>query len=364
MACAKPPDPASMTFPENPRHPHEPHPSDLLSDLAMFVRFAPPGTGIDDTISRAKYIVERARREHAGAEEMRRLENQLEGLLAEARHAGRAALDVNFDLLARSYTSATAANVAAVERAMNDDTNWAAREMRADLMKIIERSGNIPAAYKPQLHRDLAVVLRMCPHAGGLVKELTERGQGRATGSASKLGSKGNGGVGSAYELMGAASLATKVSRPRNPGAPDLFIRSGEDIVTFGDKSYLNGRENEETGKWQSPARSTVECDVRIGRSTLSGGYREIGIDFKHRAEMGTTYSSKNLLNQVEAVASVIKDGQLSEFHFVTNGTFGGGFPDKVAEMNAELVGLGLTPIGIHEHVITLDVDPSAKPPS
>lgn len=328
----------------------------------MFARFATPGTALDDTIARAEYIVERARREHAGAEELRRLEDQLEGLRAEGRHAGRAALDVNFDLFGRSHTSATAANVAAVERAMNDDTNWAAREMRADLMKIIERSGNIPAAYKPQLHRDLAVVLQICPHAGGLVKELTERGQGRATGSASKLGSKGNGGVGSAYELMGAASLATKVSSPRNPGAPDLFIRSGEDIVTFGDKSYLNGRPDD-ASKWKSPARSTVECDVRIGRSTLEG-YREIGIDFKHRAEMGTTYSSKNLLNQVEAVASIIKDGQLSEFHFITNGTFGGGFPDKVAEVNAELVGLGLTPIGIHEHVTTLDVDPSAKPPS
>ena len=328
----------------------------------MFARSATPGTALDDTIARAEYIVERARREHAGANEIRRLEDQLEGLRAEGRHAGRAALDVNFDLFGRRHTSATAANVAAVERAMNDDTNWAAQEMRADLMKIIERSGNIPAAYKPQLHRDLAVVILMCPHAGGLVKELTERGQGRATGSASKLGSKGNGGVGSAYELMGAASLATKVSSPRNPGAPDLFIRSGEDIVTFGDKSYLNGRPDD-ASKWKSPARSTVECDVRIGRSTLAG-YREIGIDFKHRAEMGTTYSSKNLLNQVEAVANVIKEGQLSEFHFVTNGTFGGDFPDKVAEVNAELVGLGFTPIGIHEHVTTLDVDPSAKPPS
>jgi hypothetical protein len=238
---------------------------------------------------------------------------------------------------------------------MSDDSNWAAKEMRSDLIKIVESSGNIPEAYKQQLHHDLAVVLQMCPHAGGLVTELTDRGQRRATGSMSKLGSKGNAGVGSAYELMGAAALANTVHSPSNSGAPDLFISVGNDIITFGDKSYLNGRRGD-SGDWRSPARSTVECDLRIGRSTIDG-YREIGIDFKHRAEMGTTYSSENLVNQVEAVASVIKDGQLDEFHFVTNGTFGGSFPAKVAEVNAELVGLGLTPIGIHERVTTLGVD-------
>lgn len=355
MACAKPPDPASMTPPERPRHPGGPSPTQLLSELSLFMKFAQPGAGLDATISRAEFIVDRARREGASPEEMRRLENQLEGLRGQARRAGRAALDVNFDFLGNRHTTATAANVAAVRRAMSDDSNWAAKEMRADLINIVERSGNIPDAYKHQLHHDLAVVLQMCPHAGGLVKELTNRGQGRATGSASKLGSKGNGGVGSAYELMGAAALANKVHSASNAGAPDLFISVGNDIVTFGDKSYLNGRRGD-SGDWQSPARSSVECDLRIGRSTLDG-YREIGIDFKHRAEMGTTYSSKNLVNQVEAVASVIKDGQLDEFHFVTNGTFGGSFPDKVAEVNAELVSLGLTPIGIHEHVTTLGVD-------
>lgn len=362
MACAKPPDPASMTPPENPRHPSEPHPTQILRELTAAAIYAQPGTTLDDLLSRAEDIVDRARREHASGEEMRRLDNQLEGLRAQARQIGRTALDVNFGLFGDRHTTATAANVAAVQRAMKDNSNWAAKEMRADLLKLVENSGNIPTAYKSQLHKDLAVVLEACPHAGGLVNELTLRGQRGASGSASKLGSKGNAGVGYAYELMGTAALTTKVSSPSNVGAPALFIQSGKDIVTFGDKSYLNGRANDHKS-WQRPSRSTVECDIRIGRSTLLDGYREIGIDFKHRAEMGTTYSSKDLANQVKAVAEVIKDGQLHEFHFVTNGTFGGGFPKEIAKANEELVGLGLTPIGIHEHVHTLSADPSAVSP-
>lgn len=360
VACAKPPDAASMTPPETPRHPGEVAPSELLRELTLFAKYARPGTDLNGTLARGELIIEQAKRDGASSGEIARLEQQLESLRGEARRSARAALQVSFDLLGGRTTAASKANIAMVHSAMSDDNHWAAKEMRAGLMKLIERSGHIPASYKPQLHRDLAIVLRMCPHAGGLVQELTLRGQRGATGSSSKIGSKSNAAVGAAYELMGAAALATKVSKPTNPGAPALFIRSGEDIVTFGDKTYLNGSPGE-AGKWKSPARSTIECDLRIGRSTLDG-YREIGVDFKHRAEMGTTYSSKNLVNQVDAVASAIKAGQLDEYHFVTNGTFGGGFPGKIAEVNSELVGLGLTPISIHEHVTTLAVDPTASP--
>jgi hypothetical protein len=104
-------------------------------------------------------------------------------------------------------------------------------------------------------------------------------------------------------------------------------------------------------GAMEMPTRRTIECDVLIARSTLLEGYREIGIDFKHGSNGQPRYASDDLRNQVENVARAIRHGQLHEYHFVTNTTFGSSFREVVAAANAEI---GHTLIGLHEHVTSV----------
>lgn len=311
-------------------------------------------------MERAEFLLDKARRAGASSDELAKIGEQVKALKGVGFRDLRGRLQSQSTLLGDARPSAASrANVETAINALTKDHHWAAREMRSNLVQMIERNGRIPDAYKPQLRHDVATVLRMCPHAGGLARELTLRGQRGATGSASKLGSQSNAGVGAAYEIMGAAALANGGSRAVNSGAPTLHINVGSDIVTFGDKAFINGRPGN-SGEWISPTRGTIECDVRIGRSTPYG-FREIGIDFKHSSENGSRHSSADLKNQVENVVEAIRDGQLHEYHFVTNGSFGSGFKEVVAQANTELSRSGEALIGLHEHVHTLGSDPTAN---
>ena len=98
------------------------------------------------------------------------------------------------------------------------------------------------------------------------------------------------------------------------------------------------------------PSRKTIECDVLIQRNTLTS-YREIGIDFKHGGEARPRYASDDLKNQVNNVVRAIQHGQLDEYHFVTNTTFGTSFREVIDSANQEL---GHHTIGCHEHVTSL----------
>jgi hypothetical protein len=59
-------------------------------------------------------------------------------------------------------------------------------------------------------------------------------------------------------------------------------------------------------------------------------------------------------------VAGKIRDGELSEYHFVTNGKFSGPFKEYIDTVNDALVAAGGTPISYHEGVTTLSDDPWA----
>ena len=122
-----------------------------------------------------------------------------------------------------------------------------------------QRNGRISRGLQgttEQGRRDYSQGLPASGRAG--VRELTLRGQRGATGSASKMGSESNAAVGAAYELMGSAALTARVSQPVNAGASPLFIQSGKDIVTFGDKSNLNRRSEAKLGILPPAERSNV----------------------------------------------------------------------------------------------------------
>jgi hypothetical protein len=357
LACANPPDPDHMTAPSELHHPTAVTASTTIVQLTQAIRNNAFGMSMQDAFERAEFAVACARRDGATVEEIARLEEKIRSLKGEAYHDLRQALPPK-SFLGR-VTAAAQANVETMIKALSSTGHWASKDAQANLVAMIERNGRIPDEYKAQLPTDVAAVLRACPQAGGLVTELTMRGQRGATGSSSKLGSKSNAGVGAAYELMGTAALTTRLSQPVNVGAQPLYIQSGKDIVTFGDKTYLN-RRSEDGVKWQAPTRRTIECDVRLGRLLIPDGIREIGVDFKHTKEMGQRNASADLKNQVENVVEAIKHGQIHEYHFVTNGSFGPGFREIINMANSELSRRGESAIGMHEYVTTLATDPTA----
>jgi len=155
---------------------------------------------------------------------------------------------------------------------------------------------------------------------------------------------------------MGTAALTRKVSTPVNGGLK-LYIDPIRDIVTFGDKSTINRQINGDTGAMERPTRKTIECDIRIARKTLTE-YREIGVDFKHVKEARTKYASEDLRNQVENVVKALQQGQLHEYHFVTNGRFGDSFRHVIDATNETLVKEGYNPIACHEFVSSVARDP------
>ncbi len=358
MACANPPNPDNITPPTELRHPEALSAAEVIRGLTEMVRDYPAGAKIQMAFERAQFELEKAQKAFVPAGEIARLEELVRSLKGEAHRDLRDALPPN--PMFGKTTAASKFNVATTIKALESSDHWASKEYRANLIATIERNGRIPKEYKEQLHKDVADVLKICPQAGGLVRELTLRGQRGATGSASKLGSNSNAAIGAAYEVMGTAALIDKVSRPVNAGAPTLYISKIKDHVAFGPKSYTEGR-SEDGVHWQPSPRRTVESDVHIGRPELDG-WREIGIDFKHTKEMARKYATEDLKKQVEGVVDVLSTGVLHEYHFVTNGTFAQSFRDVIADANAELTKRGATLIGLHEYVSTLVDDPTAKP--
>jgi hypothetical protein len=361
MACAKPPNPERITPPSPLRHPAAAPTVAAIQHAESLVENNPPGKAIDDAISRCEQLLRNAA---AGlsAEVRDRLAARIESLKGFAqsrmrdtvvgqpttRRMGQKGLST--DQVLKDFSSATAKeNAPTVIRALESKDHWRSKEYKQQIIRLIEGNARIPDSYKEQLPRDIAAVLRVCPNAAGIVKAMTLRGQRTPLASSSKLASNSNAAVGSAYELMGTAALLRHTSTAVN-GGPSLRIEPLIDIVTFGDKSNMN-RQMSRLGVIEMPSRRTIECDVLIGRSTLLEGYREIGIDFKHSSEAKPRYASEDLKNQVENVVRAIRHGQLDEYHFVTNTTFGTSFREVVDAANSEL---GHTLIGCHEYVTSV----------
>lgn len=337
-----------MTPPRSLEHPRLETADRSLKQLERILKIEKAGPVIDRAVARAQFFLEQAQRNGSPTEVMRRLEATYQSLKGQAHQLQRAALKGDWRLTLgglKGIPYASMQNIRTAKEALLNPNHWASKDYRAGLNSIIGGSERIPDAIKPQLYRDVARVIELAPHGGGIVKELTLRGQRGASGVQGKLGNRGNAGIGYAYEFMGTAALSHGVSTPRNAGASSLFIQPGVHTVSFGDKVPLD-RRLVSAGSGLKPG---LECDISI-YDTRNG--REVGVDFKHT--VSTKHSSSKDKAQIEAVVQAINEGQIDEYHFVTNKAFGEGFMRDIAAANEVLAARGDALIGCHEYVTTL----------
>lgn len=163
----------------------------------------------------------------------------------------------------------------------------------------------------------------------------TYRGKG-ATSWLDDMASKSKGN-GPAYEMVGSVALMAQGSTDSLTGSSlQLFPL---DQPTFGEKIIA-----------KYVGESTVEADLMITRGNALSGYDMIGVDFKFRSS-GSYYAPTDFERQLSGVVSSLRDGQLTEFHFVSNTTFAGNFREAVIQANKQLEQSSCTQIRLHENV-------------
>jgi hypothetical protein len=202
------------------------------------------------------------------------------------------------------------------------------QQLKDELIDIASKNPSIPEAYKQELPRALDMIMAITPDALGLEKKASNWGpyasaiKGRLSNSAT--------GVGFAYELLGSAALIEKASIASNADK-QLFIDPNTDRIDFEIKLNPTEIPVSET--------RTIEADALISRKLYENGKwsdnLEIGIDFKHVNNGGAC--KQNLKDEIQRIKSVIKTGQIHEFHFVTNGTFENRIAKLVDNANDDL---------------------------
>ncbi|MEW8560545.1 MAG: hypothetical protein AB2541_00525 [Candidatus Thiodiazotropha sp.] len=368
MACGKPPEPGRATPPSDRCDFAIRQAQDVLEHIERMVAVGDLGDKLDARMESADQVIERLKATGAPDTQIRKLE----GRLGRIRGNAMGVIRKEAEGLNRSKHSddnspsgeqvlkklRDGASERSAERARDVLTkpgHWAHEAFKKEVFRVIEANGKIPEDYKESLARDTAMLLRVCPSAGGLVAAMVTRGQPRGT-FARRMNTKGNDAVGAAYEIMGTAALCDRVSAPANTrhNAPNLSIDPTKDKLTFGNKAYMNHRYAYDR-KIANRDRRTVEADAQLFQKG-----REIAIDYKHVKEGGTRSNSTELKNQLKAVAEAISHGHFDEYHFVTNGKFSESFKATVEAVNDDLVAKGNVPITCHEYVNSIGDDPHA----
>ena len=393
MACAKPPEPGRATPPSNSVNFTLTQADERVAHALSMIERGDFGKGFDKEVVAIEKAIERLK--VAGASEVQI--KRLEGALSTIRGEGYAALKEEAESgKAHKTQGSKAVSNSKVVEALRDEVHeksaararevlttpghWAHEAFKRELIRVVETAGKIPEVYKDTLARDAAMLLRVCPNAGGLVVAILTRGQPRGT-FARRMQTEGNDAVGAAYEIMGTAALCAKGSKPVNTahGAPELSIDPAKDRLVFGPKAFMNHK-YAETKKVADRDRKSTEADAQIVKVDKDGSIREIGIDFKHVKESRTKGTSKDLRNQIEAVKEQIKSGVYDEFHFVSNGKFSDRFMKAVDAANDELLRLdrneteevvkdgttsrkratgdGMAKIAVHQYVSSIINDP------
>lgn len=363
MACGKPPDPGQMSQPTPLRQPLLDPVRICMRDVQSAVKFEAPGPELDRHLKRVRNAVTRAERAGLAEFQLNKLKQQLQNLEQMATNKLRSlvrgpsstnlpATNPPSDSEIESRFSASAAERIApkIRTALTDPNHWRHQETKDQLTRVVMGNEAIGSDYKNQLCKDIVEVIRATPNALGLVKEATIRGQRNSIATKGKLGT----GMGYAYEIMGRAELQRTVSPATNTGGLPLHIDISRDKVDHGiplQASYLDP----ERRLFQS--RKSIEADILIWKPDG----REVAVDFKH-AKGGGGFSDKggkkntlagksDLATQLVGVVNALKSGEISEFHFATNGHFSSGFKEAVERANENLP-RGCSPISLHEHVM------------
>ena len=341
------------------------------------IRTLPPGKEFDRQLNRAQSLFDQVAAAGEGERVLAELNRRLAQIKSEATRTLRA---VGAGIPKASADPSTPARpelpkdwsarpVAPVIRdALTDPKHLLHDRVTARLMAFVGGNQEMSLPYEKQLPLDIAQVLKQTPDALGLVKEAVHRGQRRPLASAGKIGT----GLGTAYEIMGTASLIRGASKSVNSDGLPLHV-DPLDRLDFGIKLQASYEDDERT---LFQHRKTIEADLLIYRPPPQPNIffqpgREIAIDFKH-AKDGRGYTDKDgrektkagtsaLATQLAGVVSALKTAEIDEFHFVTNGHFSEGFQAAVNDANETFTALRLSPISMHEHVIAESCKP--RPP-
>lgn len=217
------------------------------------------------------------------------------------------------------------------------------------LLKNVAGNESIPESYKQELPKAVAEIAKITPNALGLLRPASNWGP-RATALQTTLKHKTRG-AGFAYEVLGTAALISKWYKATD-GIASLRIFP-IDRIDFGIKLQASYFGTEKVLESQ-PKRGTVEADLFISRprSIIEGGYREIGVDFKHSL-YGETYGGTISDSQIKGIKIAILTGEIHEFHFVTNGAFSQKVLEKIETANEDLKKEGVRDgvIACHQYV-------------
>lgn len=205
-------------------------------------------------------------------------------------------------------------------------------KLMEQLLSNVVGNESVPGNYTRALPGAVAQILEITPDALGLVQAVSKWGP-RATSAAQNL-THHTRGAGFAYELLGTAAIINQTSRARD--APvDLRIYPG-DRIDFGVKLQARYAHVSHEDLPSHPSRATVEADLLIRRDNRDSlESRTIAVDFKHT--LTGTYSGRISQDQLAGVSIAILTGEIDEFHFVSNGAFGGAAIGAIQEANAEL---------------------------
>lgn len=207
----------------------------------------------------------------------------------------------------------------------------------------------IPESYKPMLGGAIALIASITPDALGIVKPATNWAPPRKDGTPSrqvtpidapgKLGHKTRGAA-FAAELLVTAALIQKSSLSGNSHSKfrnSLKIMPG-DRLDLGIKLQASHKGGPTIVQ---PRRKTVEADAFIQRPDPSTGDTMIlGIDVKHSMNAGT-YNGQGheFSKQINGLVVALREGEIEEYHFVTNGRFGLGVKELIDKANDRLQG-------------------------
>ncbi len=197
------------------------------------------------------------------------------------------------------------------------------RRVREALAHVTGGKGKMTEKEFAALPEAFRIVLKDHPDAMGLFKKApSERAPGMSP-------------VNQHYEVLSAAAL--KMKEVKTTSNKSLAIYN-TDRVDFGIKMAK--------GHAQPKQHGTIEADILIHRPADPFGLTEkiIGVDAKYAKGINKKYEIisqnhlKDFRRQLDGVRNNLNNGNLQEYHFVTNKEFGSTFKQEVEKTNLQMV--------------------------